>query len=315
MASGDKTPFLLAKLMVAFGWADGSLDDDEVVAMKNALFQIGELSASQWMELEAFMENPVDEETRKALIQELGENLTTPHEIDGAIKALQEVIEADGNISPEEAAALQSAKESLQGGALGSLGTLARGFIKRGLASLAGFREREGGGSEFSHNRILEDIKRSSDARASHLQALSQRDLEKCTAAAALLGRVALADGDFSEEERGRAVDILGQTQNLEKSAASLVVDIARRRVEALRESGVGDDIDYYHYTLIFFERSDYPERVNFLKALFQIANASEKTSFEEIEQIRSISIDLKVDHNDFIQAKLTIPKGDRKGL
>ncbi len=52
-----------------------------------------------------------------------------------------------------------------------------------------------------------------------------------------------------------------------------------------------------------------------FLKSLFQIANASEKTSFDEIEEIRFIAQQLKLSHSDFIEAKLTIPREDRKGL
>ena len=45
------------------------------------------------------------------------------------------------------------------------------------------------------------------------------------------------------------------------------------------------------------------------------MANASEKTSNKEIEEIRSIAASLKISHSDFIDAKLTIPDIDRNGL
>jgi uncharacterized tellurite resistance protein B-like protein len=56
-------------------------------------------------------------------------------------------------------------------------------------------------------------------------------------------------------------------------------------------------------------------ERRNFIKCLFRIANASEKTSYDETEEIRKISTSLKLTHKDFIEAKLTIPDEDREVL
>ena len=56
-------------------------------------------------------------------------------------------------------------------------------------------------------------------------------------------------------------------------------------------------------------------ERKVFLKCLFKIANASDMTSYKEIEEIRRISNSLKLPHEDFIEAKLTIPRKDREVL
>ena len=56
-------------------------------------------------------------------------------------------------------------------------------------------------------------------------------------------------------------------------------------------------------------------ERKDFLDCLFAVANAAEKTSFEEIEEIREIAKGLELSHQDFIEAKLAIPREDRKGL
>jgi len=49
------------------------------------------------------------------------------------------------------------------------------------------------------------------------------------------------------------------------------------------------------------------------MKCLFRIANASEKTSYDETEEIRKIATSLKLTHKDFIEAKLTIPDEDRE--
>ncbi|UCD33882.1 MAG: TerB family tellurite resistance protein, partial [Desulfobacterales bacterium] len=56
-------------------------------------------------------------------------------------------------------------------------------------------------------------------------------------------------------------------------------------------------------------------ERKSFLQCLFNIANASDMTSFKEVEEIRRISEALKLSHKDFIEAKLTIPRQNREVL
>ena len=54
-------------------------------------------------------------------------------------------------------------------------------------------------------------------------------------------------------------------------------------------------------------------ERVEFLDVLFAVAAADGEASYEEIEEIRAIARSLKLTHQEFIKAKLTIPRGRRK--
>ncbi|MHC4145943.1 MAG: TerB family tellurite resistance protein [Planctomycetota bacterium] len=71
--------------------------------------------------------------------------------------------------------------------------------------------------------------------------------------------------------------------------------------------------LDYFHLTKEFFDCTGIHERRKFLKCLFQIANAANKTSYDETEEIRKIAKSLKLSHNDFIEAKLTIPDENEK--
>jgi hypothetical protein len=45
------------------------------------------------------------------------------------------------------------------------------------------------------------------------------------------------------------------------------------------------------------------------------VDNASDQTSFDEIEEILSIAQGMDLSHQDFLDAKLAIPREDRKGL
>ncbi|MFC1825967.1 TerB family tellurite resistance protein [Thermodesulfobacteriota bacterium] len=63
------------------------------------------------------------------------------------------------------------------------------------------------------------------------------------------------------------------------------------------------------------FRLHNHDERMAFLKCLFKIANASDMTFRQEVEEIRSIARSLKLPHEDFIETKLTIPREDREVL
>jgi uncharacterized tellurite resistance protein B-like protein len=53
-------------------------------------------------------------------------------------------------------------------------------------------------------------------------------------------------------------------------------------------------------------------ERQRFLAALFAVAAADGRASFEETEQIRLIAQGFKLSHQEFIDAKMTLPRERR---
>ena len=63
--------------------------------------------------------------------------------------------------------------------------------------------------------------------------------------------------------------------------------------------------MDYFRLTRQFFECTTEEERLRFLDVLFGITAADGGATFEEIEEIRSISNVLKLTHQQFIDAKL----------
>ncbi|MFQ5626516.1 MAG: TerB family tellurite resistance protein [Methyloligellaceae bacterium] len=70
--------------------------------------------------------------------------------------------------------------------------------------------------------------------------------------------------------------------------------------------------MDYYRLTREFFSNTTREERVRFLDVLFNVADADGQVSVEEIEEIRTITRSLKLEHHEFIAAKLKVPKGRR---
>ena len=64
-----------------------------------------------------------------------------------------------------------------------------------------------------------------------------------------------------------------------------------------------------------FCDYTTIDERKAFLRCLFAIANSADQTSHVEIEEIRHIAKALELPHQEFISAKLTIPREERGGL
>ena len=88
---------------------------------------------------------------------------------------------------------------------------------------------------------------------------------------------------------------------------AKLVAEISHHRIFR--------GLDSVRLVKRFKELTTRTERQEFLHCLFEVANAADQTSFEEIEEIRSLAQGMDLSHQDFLDAKLVIPREDRKGL
>ena len=118
---------------------------------------------------------------------------------------------------------------------------------------------------------------------------------------------LAHTEKDMHVAEENAMRQALKDGWNLPPNEASLVTEVScKKAVKGL---------DFSRLCREFFDITGHDERVEFLKCLFRIANAAGRTSHDEIERIRDVSVHLKIDHREFIAAKLTISREDRAGL
>ena len=135
----------------------------------------------------------------------------------------------------------------------------------------------------------------------------SEAELRKLCSAAGLLSHIANVDSEISGQEQEAVRRVMAEDWDLSERQADLLVSISCDRTTR--------GLDYFRLSHGFFECTTLEERKRFLKTLFRVANASNKTDNDEIEEIRRIAKSLKLSHKDFIDAKLTIPREDRNGL
>jgi len=118
------------------------------------------------------------------------------------------------------------------------------------------------------------------------------------------MARVAYVDHEVQRGEFDSMVSAIQNNCNLSDLEGALVAEAA--------VSTITKGLDYYRMSRQFFENTNEDERVHFLDALFAVADEDGGVSYEEIEEIRTIAIVLKLTHKQFIDAKLKIPRERR---
>lgn len=299
----------LAKLLIAAAWVDGELSNEEINALKDLLFSLPDISGEEWKHLEIYMDSPVTSKERDDLLSRVLTGITSNKDKDFVVETLTRLFEADGDVSDEEHALLQEIKDTLSKTRTGIFSRMSRmiktSVKKRNEASDAA-TQRESRIDDFIMNTVYYQLESELLEKGIEIN-LPEQQIRKLCFAAGLLSKIAAVDSGISASERNTIKSILSEESGLSDQEAGLVTEISCRR--ALKE------LDYHRTTRGFFDCTDHDERKVFLKCLFKIANASDMTSYKEIEEIRRISNSLKLPHEDFIEAKLTIPRKDREVL
>ncbi|MGB7116217.1 MAG: TerB family tellurite resistance protein [Anaerolineales bacterium] len=292
----------IAKVMIAAAWADGSVSPEEINSLKDLLFQIPEMTASDWSELDMYIETPVGEAERIRLEEELLVQLTTPEDKALAIAALNEVVSADGRVSDSERAVLEEIKpmiESADVGILSPLSRLMRGSLNRRSQEAVNAPNREVYLEDFTHNKIFYLVSRRLELESEDIS-VSEPVLRKLSLAGGLMAHVAYVDQEVTEVEFDAMADILEAKWGASTVEAALVAEVA------VSETSQG--LDIYRLSREFFETTTAEQRVRFLDVLFAVADGDGRVSYEETEEIRLIAKMLKLTHRQFIDAKLKIP-------
>jgi uncharacterized tellurite resistance protein B-like protein len=289
----------LAKVIIAAAWANGEVAHDEVNSLKDLLFHLRDLTARDWAELEIYLDSPIRTAERKRLIAELQAAINSPRDKSLALMALNEMVEADGEVTEEERAVAQeieAAIETVDVGIFGQMGRLMRGPLRRRQQAIADSHNRELYMDDFIRNRIYFQVRRRLDLGDVELN-LPQEEIRKLSLAGGLMARVAHVDREVKDSEFSAMVDALQKDWNLSHEAAAFVTEIAL--------SEFGAELDPYRLNREFFNSTSGLERERFLDALFAVAKADGEISHQETEEIRLISRGLKLTHQQFIEAKL----------
>lgn len=293
----------LSKVLIAAAWADGEISIEEKNCLKDIIFIIldgaAPLSAQDWSVLEMYMDSPIGDAERARLVADLQDAIRTPEEKQFVLNALQQMMEADGQVTATEERALQEIDKEVaesEVGFMDSLNRLLGGAMQRRSSAVANAPNREAFYDDFLQNKVYYEVNRRLRENGQSLD-LSDQDLRKLGLAGGLMARIAKVDRVVSVEERQAMIGFLEEHWQLAHEAAVFVADVA--------ESSLDVNYDYYRMTREFATSTTPEERRRFLVVLFLVAAADGSVSFDETEEIRLVSRGINMTHQDFINAKL----------
>lgn len=297
----------LAKVIIAAAWADGKISNQEVNSLKDLLFRLPDMTARDWAELDIYLESPVDEVERARLVADLQDALGSRADKALAMSALEDVLKADGAISPEEEQVLEQIEHTLQDvnvSIFGKLERLVSGPVSRRADGFERAPNREIHIDDFMKNKIFYNVQRrlQETGNAAHAP---EKVLRKLSLAGGLMARVAYVDRDVNDAEIEHMVEALQEHWQVSEQEARLVAEVAI--------SEIAKNLDYYRLSREFFEITSEKERQQFLDVLFDVAGGDGFATHKEIEEIRRISKMLKLTHRQFIDAKLKLPSERRE--
>ncbi|MHC4733297.1 MAG: tellurite resistance TerB family protein [Planctomycetota bacterium] len=295
----------LAKLLIAAAWADGELQNEEINALKDLLFNIEDVTGDEWAQLEIYMDSPVSPQEREKLLSTVLEQIKTEEDKELVVSTLENLFQADGIVTGEEISLLEEVKKGVldvETGVLARLSKMIKTAVTRRGDTYDSAAQRESQIDDYIENNIYYHLKSESEKKGIKFD-LPSEQVKKLCLAAGLLARISAVDSDISEDEIRIIKEVLSTQWGLSEQQAQIVTQICCDKTL--------QGLDYFRLSRGFFDCTTLDERRNFVKCLFRIANASEKTSYDETEEIRKISNSLKLTHKDFIEAKLTIPDED----
>ncbi len=297
----------LGKVIVAAAWADGEIDHSEVNSLKDLLFHLPRLNATQWAELDMYIETPIDEAERARLVEDLRRAIGSSQDQTLAIEALHEVIEADGDVNEDEKRVMHEIEEVIHAkdvSLMGGLTELVKGAISRRSDALAHAPNREDYFEDFIKNKVYYEVQRRLNLGQGALN-IPEHKLRKLSLAGGLMAQVARVNAEIDNGELQIITRTIQEDWHVSEQEAAFVAQVATSKET--------ENIDYFRVARQFTDICNHEERIAFLDILFDIAASDGMASNAEIEEIRSISKSLLLSHQDFIQAKIRLPKEQRE--
>lgn len=133
------------------------------------------------------------------------------------------------------------------------------------------------------------------------LPELAEKDHVSIACLAGLLARVAFTDLNIDPSEFQSMTAAIVKMTPYSTPVAEKIVHIAQEEINELV------DHEYHLYTRPLNEIFDHQQKVNTLELLFQVAAADGKVENLESEEIRRIAKELRLSHEQFVRAKLTV--------
>jgi uncharacterized tellurite resistance protein B-like protein len=108
---------------------------------------------------------------------------------------------------------------------------------------------------------------------------------------------IAKADGDFSEAERKRIIELMRSDFNLDENCIDELMELSEKKVK--------ESISIYEFSTVINEQFNKDDKLKLLKSLWKVIYEDGKLDKYEDHLIKIIGTTLNLDHRDIISSKL----------
>jgi uncharacterized tellurite resistance protein B-like protein len=288
----------LGKVIIATAWVDEHVSKEEIDSLKDLTFRLPELTSSQWAELEMYIETPVGEPERFRLVTELQQLIKTDDDLNLATQALDDLINADGAVTPEEEAVVASVKSSLRKGGgnfFSGLSGFVTNLLQRRSGALVDAPNREDHFEDYMKNKVYYKVQQRLERDGASLE-IADAELRKLCLAGGIMAQVARVNAQITDEEFDTIAGTLQTGWRLSRTEAVFITEVAI--------SEAVTSFDKLRLAREFLKVTRPGEPKQFLEILFGIAAADGDISADEAEHIRSIARTLLLSNKEFTTAR-----------
>ncbi len=299
----------LAKVIIAAAWADGQITNEEINSLKDLIFHlrqsgfddVNQLNAQEWARLDMYIETPIEEAERARLIVDLQDALQSERHKDMALRALRELVAADGEVTESEKEVVAEIEKAINAVSLGFVANLERligGAVSKRSQAVADAPNREVYFDDFITNKVFYRVSQRLQIDRSDLK-IPEDELRKLSLVGGLMAKVAYVDREVTEDEFKGMAQAIETHWGVSSQLAAFVAEVA---VSAAEET-----FDSFRMTRELMECTSEDERRKFLDVMFAVASSDGQISYDETEEIRKIARGINLTHKDFIDSKLRI--------
>lgn len=277
----------LLKVLISAAWADSRLTQAEINYLK-ALGRRFHMTDAEWLQLEPYLEDPPSEPEIDHLFRDLLSRIATPAGRDEVVRHVQEIMNADAQITADEHDFLEQYTLILkEASTVELLVRKMRGLFRKLPQTQAHVLDLD----EFIRNKVLFKLRR----RLGNDQVTPE--MHRLCLLGGLMGVVARADGDIDRPELEEIRRQLESHGNFDPEALGLLMAVIEE--ESVRGLDRSRLISEYTSNLAF------EERVRLLDLLFGVAAANGSLTHAELEELRGISSGMHLSHRQYIEAKI----------
>lgn len=128
----------------------------------------------------------------------------------------------------------------------------------------------------------------------------SERNVKFIAGLAGLLGRIAISDNHFSDEEHQEVERILREKFQLDEKLYASLLSIVSRHLNDLK--GIED----FRYLQLINETCSKQEKLDVLYCLFAVASVDNSIVFEEDKEISLVAKGLNVTQRDYAEVRIS---------